>query len=93
MENITTYAVPSESGQVLMLDRKSVARILNMSVPWLRSQDRLGLGPSKVRLGRGAGRIRYPLHEFIRWLGEHEEFVPYAPAVNARADQQAALRP
>jgi predicted DNA-binding transcriptional regulator AlpA len=59
----------------LCLDRRAAAALAGMSVSWLRRMDATGDGPPKLRLGRGPGRIRYPVGSYIHWLQAHTDAI------------------
>ena len=55
------------------LDRRTAAKISGMSISWHRHMDAIGAGPPKLRLGRGHGRIRYPVEQYMVWLNQHQD--------------------
>jgi hypothetical protein len=57
----------------VLIDRKTAAKIASMSVQWLKTMDCMGCGPPKLRLGRGPGRVRYKVEEFMSWLMQHQD--------------------
>jgi hypothetical protein len=67
----------------LCIDRRTAARISGMSISWHRNMDSLGIGPPKLRLGQGHGRIRYEIEGYMNWLRQHQD--------PARQTQQSAL--
>ena len=72
----------------LCFDRKQAAKISGMSSSWHRHMDALGLGPPKLRLGQGPGRIRYPIAEYMEWLSQHLDQSPRrtsAPDLSSRS--------
>ena len=56
--------------QVEYLTREQAAQLINMSVAWIRKQERLGRGCERVRAGKCVRYNRSALH---RWMQQRAE--------------------
>ena len=67
--------------QAEYLSRQQAAQLINMSMGWLRKQERLGVGPERIRAGKCIRYTREALNEFMRDNALH---IPFGKTANAR---------